>query len=111
MIEIHNNDGAIRIQQYNRPYLSNRTGAGAVRYNTENQCLEAYDGAAWVNLTSRVSVDLDEGARFLLSWVERKQAEDQEIERLCAEYPNLAEARREFEILKKLVQDVDRQSK
>lgn len=111
MLEIHNNDGTMRVEQYNRPYVNPRPGAGVVRYNTENQCLEAYDGVAWVNLTNRISVDLDEGTKYLLSWVERKQAEDQEIERLCAQYPNLAEARREFEILKKLVQDVDRKPK
>lgn len=111
MIDLHNNDGTLKIQRYERPYLNNRPGAGAVRYNTENQCLEAYDGDRWVSMQSHFSLDLDERIKYLLEWVERHRAEQEEIDRLCAEYPNLAEARREFEILKKLVQDVDRQPK
>lgn len=111
MTEIRNYDGNVQIGQYSRPYINPRPGAGVVRYNTETQCMEAYDGSTWVNLSSETIVDLSPQVQEILRWADKKRAEDAEIDRLCAQYPNLAEARREFEILKRLVQDVDRESK
>lgn len=111
MIEIRNYDGNIVVGQYSQPYINPRPGAGVVRYNSETQCLEAYDGSTWVNLCSQTVVDLAPPVQEILRWAEKKRQEDQEIERLCAQYPNLAEVRREFEILRRLVQDVDHQPK
>lgn len=41
--------------------------------------------------------------RDVVSWAHKKMAEEQELDNLCKEYPTLEDARREFEILKKLV--------
>jgi hypothetical protein len=38
-------------------------------------------------------------------WVYTKMAEEADLKRLCAEYPNLEQARQEFEMMKQLVQD------
>jgi hypothetical protein len=35
----------------------------------------------------------------------QKRAEEAELKRLCAEYPNLEEVRKEFEMLKQLVKE------
>ena len=53
------------------------------------------------------TVTISNGSMFreMQAWYMQKRAEEAEIERLCAEYPNLEEARKEFEILKQLVKD------
>lgn len=43
--------------------------------------------------------------QLIKNWVFLKQAEERELAQLCKEYPNLEQARQEFEMMKKLVQD------
>lgn len=111
MIEIYNNDGTLDVSQHNRPYVSGGLpSAGLVRYNTDSGCLEAYNGSIWIELNTHITVDLNHHVRELLEWLVQHRQEQRELDRLCQEYPNLAEARREFEVLHRLVQDVDRKA-
>jgi hypothetical protein len=41
----------------------------------------------------------------MLSWYEQKRMEELQIKELCKKYPNLDEARKEFEILYNIVKD------
>lgn len=41
----------------------------------------------------------------ILGWAERKMQEDEQLDQLCKRYPNLAEARKEFEALYNLLKD------
>lgn len=41
----------------------------------------------------------------VMSWAYKKMAEEADLKRLCAEYPNLEQVRQEFEMMKQLVQD------
>lgn len=43
--------------------------------------------------------------QMIKSWVFQKQAEERELAQLCKEYPNLEQARQEFEMMKQLVRD------
>jgi hypothetical protein len=53
------------------------------------------------------TVSISAGSVFLemQSWYMQKRAEEAELKRLCAEYPNLEEVRKEFEMLKQLVKE------
>jgi hypothetical protein len=53
------------------------------------------------------TVNISNGAMFqeMQTWYFQKRAEEAELKRLCAEYPNLEEARKEFEMLKQIVKD------
>jgi len=53
------------------------------------------------------TVNISAGSVFLemQSWYMQKRAEEAELKRLCAEYPNLEEVRKEFEMLKQLVKE------
>jgi hypothetical protein len=53
------------------------------------------------------TVNISAGSVFqeMQSWYMQKRAEEAELKRLCAEYPNLEEARKEFEMLKQLVKE------
>ena len=41
----------------------------------------------------------------IMSWVFKKMAEDEELDKLCKAYPTLDEARKEFAVLHRLVKD------
>lgn len=43
--------------------------------------------------------------QVIRNWVFQKQAEERELAQLCKEYPNLEQARQEFEMMKQLVRD------
>ena len=43
--------------------------------------------------------------QLIKNWVFQKQAEERELAQLCKEYPNLEQARQEFDILYRLVKD------
>jgi hypothetical protein len=53
------------------------------------------------------TVNISAGSVFqeMQSWYFQKRAEEAELKRLCDTYPNLEEARREFEMLKQLVKE------
>ena len=52
-----------------------------------------------------ISFDIGAKLKDMLYWWEQKVREEKEIDALCKEYPNLAEARTEFETIKALVKD------
>lgn len=94
--------------QGGRTYVSNNgPGSGIVRYNTQSQQLEVFDGQNWTQYYQDINLVLSQQIEYLLQWVDTKRAEDRELDRLCKEYPNLAEARQEFEILRRLVRDAE----
>jgi hypothetical protein len=39
------------------------------------------------------------------TWMVQKKAEEAELKQLCTKYPNLEDARKEFEMLKQLVKE------
>jgi hypothetical protein len=43
--------------------------------------------------------------REMLTWYESKKLEEQSIKDLCKEYPNLAEAKKEFDTLYNIVKE------
>lgn len=43
--------------------------------------------------------------QLIKNWVFQKQAEERQLAQLCKQYPNLEQARIEFEMIKQLVQD------
>lgn len=58
---------------------------------------EMYGGQAFITMGS--------DWQSIKSWVYKKMAEEADLKRLCAEYPNLEQARQEFDILYRLVKD------
>ena len=52
-----------------------------------------------------VNVELRPDVERILRWAERKMMEEARLDQLCKQFPNLEEARREFEIMLALVKD------
>ena len=76
-------------------YINTSSGymnVGDVRYNTQMQRLEVYDGQMWLEInTSHASVGLTPDAERALDWANRKIAEELELERLAKSNPTIAD--------------------
>lgn len=75
--------------------------AGILRFN--GSILEAFDGFSWVSITANATVMLSEEAESLLDWAKQKRLEEEELNKMCLEYPALAKARETFETIKRIV--------
>ena len=68
-------------------------GAGNVRFNTQTQNIEIYDGNSWITWhSSAVSVGLSSEAEALLDWARAQQDEQSRIAALAAKYSTVADA-------------------
>ena len=75
------------------PYISpGGQGAGMVRYNTNMNYIEVYDGISWKEISSYANIALSGEAELLLDWARKKRDEEIQLESLAKEHPaiNLA---------------------
>jgi uncharacterized radical SAM superfamily protein len=65
---------------------------GDVRFNTQMQRLEAYDGNIWIEInTGHASIGLTPDAEYALDWANRKIAEEAELDMLAASNATIAD--------------------
>jgi hypothetical protein len=71
------------------PYIApGGQSAGMVRYNTNMNIMEIYDGQSWKELsTSYASVGLTSEAESLLDWARNKMAEELRYKAIANEHP------------------------
>jgi hypothetical protein len=78
------------------PYItsySNGMGTGNMRFNTQTQNIEVYDGNQWITCsTGSMSVGLNGDAESLLDWARSKRDEESRIVALAARHPTVADA-------------------
>jgi hypothetical protein len=88
------------------PYITNNTAplTGMVRWNPGRGCMEVYDGTTWHAYTQNLTVDLSPDVESMVRWVQKKQAEEAELDKLCQKHPGLQTAREQFELMRALVQ-------
>lgn len=87
------------------PYISpGAQGAGMVRYNTNSQTMEVYDGVSWKELSTNIEVGLSAEAEATIDWARRKMLEEARIDELCKKYPGLGKARDNFETFLRMVE-------
>lgn len=63
--------------------------AGMMRYNTNMNVVEVYDGQVWKEVSSYASVGLTVEAEALLDWAREKRNEELEIKNLAKEHPTI----------------------
>lgn len=72
--------------------MSGYMNVGDVRYNTNMQRFEVYDGNVWIEInTSHASVGLTPDAERALDWAVRKQREDADLESLAKSNSTIAD--------------------
>jgi hypothetical protein len=76
-------------------YINTGSGymnVGDVRFNTNIQMLEVYDGNRWIEMnTSHASVGLTPDAERALDWANRKIAEEAELDKLAESNATIAD--------------------
>ena len=76
------------------PYISpGAQGAGMVRYNTNTQHLEVYDGLSWLILDQSATVSLKPDANAAIDWALKKMQEEELYRELAEKCPAVADAR------------------
>ena len=79
--------------------------AGMVRYNTNIQCMEVYDGQGWQSIyTAYPTVELAPASREAVEWAMRKQHEERKLRDLMEQHPGLKELHDQLEMMKILCQ-------
>jgi hypothetical protein len=95
------------------PYIPNNIGAqgvGNMRYNTQNQNLEVYDGATWQVLQpTYATVGLSYEAESLLNWARDKRNEELEFKALIEKHPGVKDLKEKLDIMVALVTDQAKQ--
>jgi len=84
-------------------YVGNQQSAGMLRYNTQSNQLEVYDGNNWLSFGSGATVGLSPEAEEILSWGREKMREEHELEKLMKDHPGLKELHEKFLLMKALV--------
>jgi len=107
---IHGNSNWLNVQTYpgNKPYLNTtQPSTGTLRYNSNvNGGLEVYDGNGWQQIANgSTNVDLSEHTKEILTWAEKKMAEERELEELMEKHPGLQELHDKLEMMKILCQE------
>jgi len=94
-----------------RPSISpGAQSAGMIRYNTNTDNLEVYDGIGWQPIgTAQPTVELSPLARQAVDWAVRKQREEDELEALMKKHPGLRELYDQLEMMKILCQEKSEQ--
>jgi uncharacterized radical SAM superfamily protein len=76
-------------------YINTSSGymnVGDVRYNTQMQRLEVYDGQMWLEInTSHASIGLTPDAEMALDWAIKKKNEDMVLEAKAKDNPAIAD--------------------
>jgi hypothetical protein len=85
-------------------YINNYSGlqnVGNVRFNTNNQRMEVYDGNTWMSINmSSAQVGLNQEAESLLDWAREKKAEEQKLKALMEQHPGLQDLHDKLEMMK-----------
>jgi hypothetical protein len=108
---IMSNTHLMRVNMTSPPYISNNgQSAGQVRWNTNSQNMEVYDGSVWLTMSQSVSLDLSPQILEVLDWAQRKQAEEQAMEKLIKQHPALKDLHDKLEMMKILVKESEHAS-
>jgi len=72
--------------------MSGYMGVGDLRFNSNSQNVEVYDGQLWRELnTSHASIGLTPEAESLLDWAREKRNQEMQIEALSKSNPTIAD--------------------
>lgn len=91
------------------PYISpGAASAGMVRYH--NQELQVYDGISWLTLSQpQATIGLSGEAESAIKWAAQKAAEEKELKILMEKHPGLKAAYEQFELMRILVTEENKE--
>lgn len=93
----------LEVSSYNNgPYSS-----GAVYWDSNSRQYKIIDanGSSISMPAGTANINVGSKLREMLVWYEQKKLEEAQIKTLCEQYPNLAEAKKEFDALYNIVKE------
>jgi hypothetical protein len=99
----------VQVSSYSTPNIYN-TGqsAGEMRYNTNTQHMEVYDGTNWISISQTPTVSLSYEAEEAIRWAQTKRAEENELKAKIEKYPTLKSAYEQFKMIEALVYEEEK---
>lgn len=88
----------------NPGYISPGSQAGQVRYNTNTNLMEVFNGTSWQDIAGHSEIDMSYDAKLVLEWGKKKMARELEMEALAKEHPTVAAA---LDALRKAEEQLD----
>lgn len=81
--------------------------SGAMYWDANQQQIKIIDanGNATPLTGGSANINVGPKLREMIVWFEQKKSEEQQLAQLCKEYPNLAEAKKEFDSIYNLVKE------
>lgn len=81
--KIYGADGIQVLMIGSSPYISNNGSlSGTVRYNSNLQNFEIYDGSTWLQYNHGAEISLSADTKDLLQWVRIKMAEEEKLRKM-----------------------------
>ena len=109
---IHSRTDHIQIGQgySNVPPISpGAQSAGMLRYNTNSNTIEVYNGVAWFGVETTTDIFMSPVAQQALDWSIKKMEEDSRLQSLMSRHPGLKDLNDKFEMMKVLCQEEEKQ--
>jgi hypothetical protein len=91
------------------PISPGAQSAGILRYNSNNNTIEVYNGVAWFSIDTNINLNLSEAAHSALTWAEIKMREEARLKDLMSRHPGLKELHDKFEMMRVLCQEEEKQ--
>jgi hypothetical protein len=110
MIKTITQSGAsVQVTSYYPPQIySTGQSAGEVRYNTNTQQMEVYDGSNWISISQNVTIGLSTPAEEAIRWAQTKMTEETELNAKMEKYPTLKSAYEQFKMIEALVYEEEK---
>jgi len=91
------------------PYISpGAMSSGSVRYNTNTQKLEVYDGVSWHSMVDNAIIDLGHETKEVMEWAHKKMHEEKRLQELIKRHPGLKDLHDKFEMMRVLCLEEER---
>ena len=91
------------------PISPGAQSAGLLRYNSNTNNIEVYNGMAWYGIDTTVGIDLSSSAKETLTWAYNKMQEERRLKDLMAQHPGLKDLHDKFEMMKVLCMEEEKQ--
>lgn len=65
---------------------------GMVRYNTNSQSMEVYDGSSWLNIEAHTVVSMQPDSERALTWAKEQMHRMTKLEKMAETNPTIADA-------------------
>jgi hypothetical protein len=100
---ISSDPSILEVSSYNNGSYS--SGALYWDANTRQYKIVDISGNAQTVPQGSSNINVGPKLREMITWFEQKRLEEKQMAQLCKEYPNLAEAKKEFDVLYNIVKE------